>query len=520
MGDPLEILRHFVDYGQPGCKDFPIRCFVRFHKSGDTKWVSFWERSRIDKNQRKLEREDSPEWKKDEVLKECNPVENYVVQRLELLNSPSSESEGSDSRSEISNFPISSKRYYFTCYPQAIHCHYQSGEIKSIPNLKREEVECYYPENIVYYKGKNSVYPQVLLTCFNPRRVCIDGKQIKSTPDIITFDNNDNKDNYNKFIRYWRKLNDRPKPYDDIFKLSNVGDVAEIYLNHLNQSFVDEFVKREKDENKFPLFVHVKYASLKWSEKLESFINYANENPGFRLKFTPFTDSDWRIMNRQIADKLGNKGDTHNLMIKHFTDFGQHGHDFNSFFARCYVRYRRSDENLTSFWERKRNSSELEEERKDSPEGWKEDKVLKEAYHAERYVLRRLILLKKFSGDVFLYMNASPCTDCANELFDFVTYNNVNIHVKYTSFYKGENCESDLNQINRINNDDNLNLRITPFTVDDDDWKILNRALIDRIQNHTDNDTDNVTDNDTDNVTDNENVNKLTEKVKGSKLTE
>ena len=120
-------------------------------------------------------------------------------------------------------------------------------------------------------------------------------------------------------IRYW--ICDHYGPLNENLKLSDVGDVAEIYLNHLNKSFV-EFVGINKDGNSFP-FVHFKYASLQRNQELKSLIYYANKNPILRLKFNPFTDSDWRIVIRQIADKLGIKNDPHNLM-KHFTDFGQY----------------------------------------------------------------------------------------------------------------------------------------------------------------------------------------------------
>ena len=475
MVDPLEILRDFVDYGQPGCDNFPIRCFVRFRESGDaTKWKSFWERSR-DKYQLELEREDSSSWwEEDKVLKKPNPVEKYVVQRLELLNSPSSES--SDSSSSKSEDPDSGSessssfepsRYYFTCRPQVIHCHYQSGKIKSIPNPEHEiMVECDYPQNIVYYEGEDTKYPQMSLTCFNPTEVCkIDGKKkiIDPKPDIITFDNI-------SWVKYSERESEScSRPCNNPFTLSKVGSVAEIYLNHLNQSFVDEFVTREKDKNTFPFFVHVKYASLQRNKELESSIDAFNKNPNFRLKFTPFTDSDWRIVNRQIADKFGNGSYPHNL-IKYFTDFAQYGHYYRGFKVHCFVSYQQRDSTT-----------------------WQKDWTEANASHAELNALNSLE--KNFSGIVKLYMNASPCTVCAKVLITFATNNtDINVHVKYTGFYKGKLYKSDLNQINDINNDDKLNLRIDPFNVDDDDWKILGRALIDRIQNHTDNDTDNEND--------------------------
>ena len=375
--DPLEILRHFTDYGQPGGGNFPIRCFVRFHVSGDTKWVSFWERSR-NEDQLHFDRTDSPRrWERNELEYrdgDIIAVEKYVGKTLERLHS-----ELSIKVEKKPNFDVF--KYHFTCHPQVIHCHYQSGKIESIPNLNHEIVECCKPENIVYNEGKDGRYPQVSLTCFNPERVRINN-EIDLKPDIVTFDNL-KKDIFNVYARYLEELIDRPRPWDMIFKLSELGDVAEIYLNHLNLSFFDNF------KTSFPLFVHVKYASLQENEILKLSIDDFNKNPGCRIKFTPFTDSDWRILNRQIADKLGNKSDPHNLVIKHFTDFGQHGHYFEGFPARCYVRYQRKGCYSGSFWERKRSEFELELERY-SPSEWRKDKVLQKANHAESYVLRKL----------------------------------------------------------------------------------------------------------------------------------
>ena len=50
-------------------------------------------------------------------------------------------------------------------------------------------------------------------------------------------------------------------------------------------------------------FLHVKYAYFEDNKDLkrcEAF-NFFNDNPGFPLFITPFTDGDWRVLHRHIA---------------------------------------------------------------------------------------------------------------------------------------------------------------------------------------------------------------------------
>ena len=437
------------------------------------------------------------------------------------------------------------KRYYYLCRPQVIHCHYESGEMKSIQNLERESVECYYPKNIIYYKECGD-YSKDVLSCFNPSKVLIDEKEITPTPQSVVFDNLEDS----KVVYFNLMENDK---LSNILNAFHIGHVAEIYLNHLDKFFIDKMVEHEKEKG-FP-FVHIKYASVQRDIELKLFRDINGESP--RLKFTPFTTSDCRILNRQVANQL--KEDQQQL-INHFTDFGQHGHYFVGFPVRCFVRYREVGKNgWSTFWERSRNNFQLDLERDDVPD-YDNDEVLRQPNHAEIYLLRRMkefiknhnsnyeiesesrssdenddqaktatsinldkvkiesggktkkvkyaspiILangnkrssktlnnqtqriyndLKNVSArklEVEIFINASPCKDCFEKLKTFVevdkdNYYDVFIHVKYANFYKESNAED----IKKTNGKGISNLKVTPFTVDD--WRTLNRALIDRIE--------------------------------------
>ena len=76
-------------------------------------------------------------------------------------------------------------------------------------------------------------------------------------------------------------------------------------------------------------------------------------------------------------------------VLEHFTNFGQRGHNYGGFPVRCFARYRFDDdyEHWRSFWERSRNSEQIEKERDYK---WKDDEELIRVAHAEHYVLKRM----------------------------------------------------------------------------------------------------------------------------------
>ena len=84
---------------------------------------------------------------------------------------------------------------------------------------------------------------------------------------------------------------------------------------------------------------------------------------------------------------------------------------------------------------------------------------------------------------VEILLNTSPCSPCLEELKTFADKYEVFIHVKYSSFYKKSNRD----EFDKINSDPSSNLKITPFTVED--WRVLNRALLDRIGSKVRDDT-------------------------------
>ena len=127
-------------------------------------------------------------------------------------------------------------------------------------------------------------------------------------------------------------------------------------------------------------------------------------------------------------------------MIRHFTDFGQIDHNFDGFPARCFVRHQKNSE-WKSFWERKRNSSELNEERKN-------DDGAEESNHAEIYAIGRLERLFNINNKksqrpntVEMFVNASPCPSCFETSKGFAGKYNVTFNVKYSSFHHKSNKE-------------------------------------------------------------------------------
>ena len=581
----MEILKQFTDVS---C-DFPVRCFTRFHNDGHNEWVSFWERSRKS-YELDSERSDCPrEWEQNEV-KSCNfvAVEKYIVRRLKALDLELSTETLNKNESRLNP-----SRYFYTCQPQSIYCHFELGEIDNPVLNNGCKYECYYPQNVIYYHVRNGAYTQSSLTCFNPAKVLINNKPFPRVPEVVTFEN------IQGFIHYNEILQRRPGgPCDQEFTIAHVGNVAEIYINYLNKSFIEKFMDNESQAKDIFPFIHVKFANLEKTEDLITLTKQVNENRGIRLKFTSFTDGDWRVILRQIANKMG---EHFKLLIKQFTDFGQFGHDFG-YFARCFVRYQTGSK-LKSFWERSRSSEQLDLERDDYEE-WGDDRKLKKENHAECYVLRRIEVLRKLKkrsltdsessgneetetdeeetetdeeetetdedktfkvnsstpvcitkecGSVIQYkkarsvslkykadnlkqmgglqtcynptsiklksddgggnikidsaasvvtfertrtdsnddktfhveilLNTSPCPPCLEELKTFADKYEVFIHVKYSSFYK----ESNRDEFDKINSDPSSNLKITPFTVED--WRVLNRALLDRIGSKVRDDT-------------------------------
>ena len=297
------ILQHFTDFAQLGhdFTDSPARCLVRYRVGGDG-WNSFWERKRSF-NELNLER-DYTGWENDDILKKPGHAETYVMQRLIYSIAPSDV------------FAFQSNRYYFICQPAAIHCHYGQGKINTLQNPLRTTVKCKYPQNVMYDQNKmfNCYHPSDVVYVITDERYGLEKElPIKELgglmPETITFDNLSNG------VSYFSKLfNSERDWYEDLtnYNPSNRMEV-EIYLNVSPcQNCFDELMKFEK---KYPnVFIHVKYATFydnpgglsndrekEWHvNSLYDRYNYVNENPGIRLKITPFNDSDWRTINRQL----------------------------------------------------------------------------------------------------------------------------------------------------------------------------------------------------------------------------
>ena len=94
-----------------------------------------------------------------------------------------------------------------------------------------------------------------------------------------------------KNLGYWR-------PWNEKLNLAHIGNIAEVYIFYLSKSFVASLLKGEESEN-LPFI----YVTLEDDKPLRFFIKHLQDNRGIRLKFTPFTDGDYRIVLRLIAEK-------------------------------------------------------------------------------------------------------------------------------------------------------------------------------------------------------------------------
>ena len=94
-----------------------------------------------------------------------------------------------------------------------------------------------------------------------------------------------------KNLGYWR-------PWNEKLNLAHIGNIAEVYIFYLSKSFVASLLKDEESEN-LPFI----YVTLEDDKPLRFFIKHLQDNRGICLKFTPFTDGDYRIVLRLIAEK-------------------------------------------------------------------------------------------------------------------------------------------------------------------------------------------------------------------------
>jgi len=150
-----------------------------------------------------------------------------------------------------------------------------------------------------------------------------------------------------------------------------------------------------------------------------------------------------------------------NDILRHFINFGWDS--YSGFPVRCFVRYKFGEEVWTTFWERKRDRTELLKECNGSNIPKASPK------HAEKYAIDTLngklndlihnmknlsvgTNKKKFTLEMFL--NCSPCAldkngciSCTEELINFknkfMPKYDVDFHIKFSSIYKPNGKEEE-----------------------------------------------------------------------------
>lgn len=252
---------------------------------------------------------------------------------------------------------------------------------------------------------------------------------------------------------------------NELHDKSIIYDV-EIYLQPLTKSYLNDLVKRAKDKQTFPYSVHVKYLCRQQSDNLKSFIRNANQDESLQLKFTEFTDEDWRIVNRQISFELG---EPDNLILRQFTDFDPSG-NYGDKHIRCFAYYQIGDyDNFNiheGFWEHGDDDSHA-------------------IMNALSYEYMGLDDAKVMSVDI--YMNVAPCLQCVEHIRGIVlNRSNIVINVFYSSDYDERTMRKTENQtvFDEIRADYLIKMAVTPFNCRSGShfWRFFNRAVCHRIE--------------------------------------
>uniref|UniRef100_A0A7M5TRX2 Uncharacterized protein n=1 Tax=Clytia hemisphaerica TaxID=252671 RepID=A0A7M5TRX2_9CNID len=299
IANATEMLTHFI-FGQHGhdFRGFPARCFVRYRFGGDVEWETFWERKR-DGDELDLERDDS-DWEDDKELKRPLHAEKYVIRRIQkAVDDHDSESDSESDSDEGDEFDVT--KYSYTCYPHYVHLHYPARNVytRQFDQVRDNftEVECFYDQNILYDKNKT-------FTCYNPQRVVIGKVEYEdtNTPKIVICDSLKTKGNlqWNRDVKAWDGNHNRDLPKRRVGILE-----IEIYLNASPCEDCFTALKEFVEKNTHA-YIHVKYTSFYYTSDQDHF-NDVNSETDSRLKITPFTDSDWKFVIREINELQTNK---------------------------------------------------------------------------------------------------------------------------------------------------------------------------------------------------------------------
>ena len=178
----------------------------------------------------------------------------------------------------------------------------------------------------------------------------------------------------------------------------------------------------------------------------------------------------------------------------YFGNFHTEKKNWSGFPVRCFVVYN-IDNKRGEFWERKRNDGEL----------GLEIKIPKQrAQHAEIYAIQNLTniiqkqkeeccaVTKRLPITIDLYINTTPCQNCAKELVKFKTFwknqgCEITLKVVFSSFYNiqryscGKCSHKKADDVDHINNCEGIklmcsnNIQLSPFG--QDDWKMFQDKL-------------------------------------------
>ena len=406
--DPLEILKHFSHYGVgwTDLRDSENQLLVRYRRNNEGDWVTFWEVDGSGGGEPFWEiiQNDKDGFVVRDKQSKMSHSRNAKVRKIESGNNLDDDGEIIDIPS---NEPTNSKAL-------------NVGSANIEPFIEINENKSYESEGS-FPRPTNSIDVEA------------DGVKI----------NNNNEACYD-LITY-----------------------VEIYMQPLTKSCFDDLVERAKDKQKFPYFVHVKYLCRQQHDHLKLLIRNANQEPSLQLKFSEFTDEDWRIVNRQIASELG---EPDNLVLRQFTDFDPSVGNYGDHRVRCFVSYQRADYDnyniYEGFWEHGDHESHA-------------------IMNALNYDYMGLDEAKTMS--ISIYMNVAPCLDCVEHIRGIVlNRSGICISVYYSSDYdESTMCKIELQDVfGEIEADYLIKMSVTPFSCRTGShfWRFFNRALCHRIE--------------------------------------
>jgi len=301
VADFQEISISFTDYEktkEERC-DLPNRCLVRY-RMGNGEWKSFWERSRFHDNSE--EKGDDYPWKQeDEKRVGEGEAHEYAIRRLELILNPTDDEDKDPYTRQPFKGCFRSNKFTYYFNTKAIHYHYKVGRVVTVNYPVERRVEVKYPVNLML-NGEGS------LICCHPVDVAVlhEGKEEFETafdssskkPNMVVFENIDTYSTIGYQRWFWddRSLKKLPEDYNSDDRME-----VEMYFNNAPAFRGRDLTDFLSDHPN--VFIHAKYGYFKDNRVRVSrtkMFDSVNENPGFPLFITPFTDGDWKVLQRHI----------------------------------------------------------------------------------------------------------------------------------------------------------------------------------------------------------------------------